>query len=170
MLNYPILLFDVKNALKRILTNNVNLKLSTFTIYFNNIQSGSRNSILDYNHETNAVTCFACRQFSGSSPLCVSRLEECYFLQNIYLGLGVGWGCRWCSRCSQHQHRVPVGCQKSQHIELRISTGQNRLSSLILLHFERDIVNKTLHSDLDSLINTFASKHGRSNYFLSITF
>ena len=36
--------------------------------------------------------------------------------------------------------------------------------------WERDIVNKTLHSDLDSLINTFASKHGRSNYFLSITF
>ena len=27
--------FDVKNALKRILTNNVNLKLSTFLIYFN---------------------------------------------------------------------------------------------------------------------------------------
>ena len=50
------------------------------------------------------------------------------------------WGCRWCSRCSQHQHRVPVGCQKSQHIELRISTGQNRLSSLILLHFEREIL------------------------------
>ena len=71
-LNYPTLLFDVKNALKRILTNNVNLKLSTFIIYFNNIQSGSRNSILDYNHETNAVTCFACRQFSGSSPLCVT--------------------------------------------------------------------------------------------------
>ena len=36
--------------------------------------------------------------------------------------------------------------------------------------WERDIVDKTLHSDLDSLINTFASKHGRSNYFLSITF
>ena len=35
------------------------------------------------------VTCFACRQFSGSSPLCVSRLEECYFLQNIYLGVEV---------------------------------------------------------------------------------
>ena len=42
---------------------------------------------------------------------------------------------------------------------------------LILLHFEREILwTKTLHSDLDSLINTFASKHGRSNYFLSITF
>ena len=27
---------------------------------------------LDYNHETNAVTCFACRKFSGSSPLCVT--------------------------------------------------------------------------------------------------
>ena len=38
----------------------------------NNCQSGSRNSILDYNHETNAVTCFACRQFCGSSPLCVT--------------------------------------------------------------------------------------------------
>ena len=34
------------------MTNNVNLKLSTFIIYFNNnIQSGSRSSILDYNHE-----------------------------------------------------------------------------------------------------------------------
>ena len=53
-------------------TNNVNLKLSTFIIYFNTTQSGSRNSILDYNHETNAVTCFACRKFSGSSPLCVT--------------------------------------------------------------------------------------------------
>ena len=79
------------------------------------------------------------------------------------------WGCRWCSRCSQLQHRVPLGCQKSQHIELRISTGQNRLLNITTL-WERDIVNKTLHSDLDSLINTFASKHGRSNYFLSITF
>ena len=76
------------------------------------------------------------------------------------------WGCRWCSRCSQHQHRVPVGCQKSQHIELRISTGQNRLSSLILLHFEREI----LWTKPFIVINTFASKHGRSNYFLSITF
>ena len=47
-------------------------------------------------------------------------------------------GCRWCSRCSQH--RVPVGCQKSQHLELRIFTGQNRLSSLTLLHFEREIL------------------------------
>ena len=72
ILNYPILLFDVKNALKRILTTNVKLKLSTFIIYFNNIQSGSRNSILNYNYETNAVTCFACRKFSGSNPLCVT--------------------------------------------------------------------------------------------------
>ena len=32
-LNYPTLLFDVQNALKRILTNNVNLNLSTFIIY-----------------------------------------------------------------------------------------------------------------------------------------
>ena len=31
-LNYPTLLFDVKNALKRILTDNVNLNLSTFKV------------------------------------------------------------------------------------------------------------------------------------------
>ena len=48
---------------------------------------------------------------------------------------------------------------------MRTTTGQNRLSSLTLLHFERDIVNKILRNDMDSLINTFASKHGRANYF-----
>ena len=131
----------------------------------NNIcQSGSRNSILDYNHETNAVTCFACRKFSGSNPLCVTDWKNA----TSFI---------WVLRLQMMQSLQSTSTQSSRGLS-KVSAywvaNLYRTKPAVLLNittlWERDIVNKTLHSDLDSLINTFASKHGRSNYFLSITF
>ena len=49
-------------------------------------------------------------------PIVCHRLEECYFLQNIYLGVEVA---------DDAVAAVTINTEfpKSQHIELRISTG-----------------------------------------------
>ena len=48
---------------------------------------------------------------------------------------------------------------------MRTRTGQDRLSSLTLLHLERDIVNKVIDNKMDSLIDEFGSRHGRGHFF-----
>ena len=40
---------------------------------------------------------------------------------------------------------------------MRTRTGQDRLSSLTLLHLERDIVNKVIDNKMDSIIDEFGS-------------
>ena len=47
---------------------------------------------------------------------------------------------------------------------MRTKTGEDRLSSLTLLHLERDVVNSVMEN-VDLLINDFASRHGRGHYF-----
>ena len=48
---------------------------------------------------------------------------------------------------------------------LRSKMGQNRLSSLALMHLERNIVNSVLQEDMSKLIDTFARNKKRDSYF-----
>ena len=48
---------------------------------------------------------------------------------------------------------------------LRSTMGQERLSSLALLHIEREYVNKVMSEDINKLIDTFGSSKGRNKYF-----
>ena len=48
---------------------------------------------------------------------------------------------------------------------LRNSMGQERLSSLALLHIEREYVNKVLKEDMTKMINVFGQRSGRNKYF-----
>ena len=48
---------------------------------------------------------------------------------------------------------------------LRSSMGQNRLTSLALMHIERNIVNNVLKEDMSQLIDTFARNKKRDSYF-----
>ena len=48
---------------------------------------------------------------------------------------------------------------------LRSKMGQNRLSSLALMHLERKIVNSVLQEDMSKLIDTFARNKKRDMYF-----
>ena len=48
---------------------------------------------------------------------------------------------------------------------LRSKMGQNRLSSLALMHLERKIVNSVLQEDMSKLIDTFARNKKRDSYF-----
>ena len=50
---------------------------------------------------------------------------------------------------------------------LRNSMGQERLSSLALLHIEREYVNKVLNEDMTKMIDVFGQRSGRNKYFLS---
>ena len=43
--------------------------------------------------------------------------------------------------------------------------GQERLSSLALLHIERDYVNQVMDQDMDKMIDTFGQRNGRNKYF-----
>ena len=43
--------------------------------------------------------------------------------------------------------------------------GQERLSSLALLHMERDYVNRVLSEDVDKMIDAFGRANGRNKYF-----
>ena len=48
---------------------------------------------------------------------------------------------------------------------LRSNMGQNRLSSLALMHIERNIVNNVLKEDMNLLIDMFARNKKRDSYF-----
>ena len=48
---------------------------------------------------------------------------------------------------------------------LRNSMGQERLSSLALLHIEREYVNKVLKEDMAKMIDVFGQRSGRNKYF-----
>ena len=48
---------------------------------------------------------------------------------------------------------------------LRSKMGQNRLSSLALMHLERNIVNSVLQEDMSKLIDTFARNKKRDMFF-----
>ena len=48
---------------------------------------------------------------------------------------------------------------------LRNSMGQERLSSLALLHIEREYVNKVLNEDMTKMIDVFGQRSGRNKYF-----
>ena len=48
---------------------------------------------------------------------------------------------------------------------LRNSMGQERLSSLALLHIEREYVNKVLKEDMTKMIDVFGQRSGRNKYF-----
>ena len=48
---------------------------------------------------------------------------------------------------------------------LRNSMGQERLSSLALLHIEREYVNKVLKEDMTKMIDVFGQINGRNKYF-----
>ena len=43
--------------------------------------------------------------------------------------------------------------------------GQERLSSLALLHIEREYVNKVLKEDMAKMIDVFGQRSGRNKYF-----
>ena len=43
--------------------------------------------------------------------------------------------------------------------------GQNRLSSLALMHIERNTVNSVLKEDMNVMIDTFARNKKRDSYF-----
>ena len=104
-------------------------------------------------------------KFSGSSPLCVTDWKNVTSFR-IYI-----WVFRLQMMQSLQSTQSSRGLSK---VSASWVANLYRIKPAVLLNittlWERDIVNKTIHSDLDSLINTFASKHGRSNYFLSITF
>ena len=48
---------------------------------------------------------------------------------------------------------------------LRNTMGQERLSSLALLHIERDYVNQVMSDDMEKMIDVFGSSKGRNKYF-----
>ena len=48
---------------------------------------------------------------------------------------------------------------------LRNSMGQERLSSLALLHIEREYVNKVLKEDMTKMFDVFGQRSGRNKYF-----
>ena len=48
---------------------------------------------------------------------------------------------------------------------LRSNMGQNRLSSLALMHIERNTVNSGLKEDMNVMIDTFARNKKRDSYF-----
>ena len=48
---------------------------------------------------------------------------------------------------------------------LRSKMGQNRLSSLALMHLERNVVNSVLQEDMSKLIDKFARNKKRDMYF-----
>ena len=48
---------------------------------------------------------------------------------------------------------------------LRNTCGQERLSSLALLHIETEFVNRVLTEDMEAMIDVFGDKHGRSAHF-----
>ena len=48
---------------------------------------------------------------------------------------------------------------------LRSNMGQNRLSSLALIHIERNTVNSVLKEDMNVMIDTFARNKKRDSYF-----
>ena len=48
---------------------------------------------------------------------------------------------------------------------LRSKMGQNRLSSLALMHLERNIVNSVLQEDMSKLIDKFARNKKRDMFF-----
>ena len=48
---------------------------------------------------------------------------------------------------------------------LRNTCGQERLSSLALLHIETEYVNRVLIEDMDAMIDLFGERKGRSTYF-----
>ena len=48
---------------------------------------------------------------------------------------------------------------------LRNSMGQERLSSLALLHIEREYVNKVLKEDMAKMIDVFGQRSGKNKYF-----
>lgn len=48
---------------------------------------------------------------------------------------------------------------------LRNTMGQERLSSLALLHIERDYFNRVLLEEVDKIIDAFGRANGRNKYF-----
>ena len=48
---------------------------------------------------------------------------------------------------------------------LRSTMGQTRLSSLALLHIEREFVNRVITEDIDKIIDVFGQRKGRESYF-----
>ena len=48
---------------------------------------------------------------------------------------------------------------------LRNTMVQDRLSSLAILHIEREFTNKVLQEDMDRMIDTFGERSGRKSYF-----
>ena len=48
---------------------------------------------------------------------------------------------------------------------LRNTMGQDMLSSLALLHIEREFVNRVLLEDMDRMIDVFGKRSGRNSHF-----
>ena len=48
---------------------------------------------------------------------------------------------------------------------LRITCGQDRLSSLALLHIETEFVNRVLREDMEQMIDVFGGRLGRNSQF-----
>ena len=53
---------------------------------------------------------------------------------------------------------------------LRNTMGQNRLSSLALLHIEREYINRVLSEDMDRIIDAFGNRPGRNTFFFWVRF
>ncbi|CAB4057616.1 unnamed protein product [Lepeophtheirus salmonis] len=56
-------------------------------------------------------------------------------------------------------------CLRRLKNHMRTTMDQERLSSLTLLNMDRVMVDKVLHEDMDSLIDTFVSRKERKNFF-----
>ena len=67
------------------------------------------------------------------------------------------------SSCEAERSFSALKRLKTYH--LRSKMGQNRLSSLALMHLERKIVNSVLQEDMSKLIDKFARNKKRDMYF-----
>ncbi|XP_071749816.1 zinc finger MYM-type protein 1-like [Lepeophtheirus salmonis] len=66
------------------------------------------------------------------------------------------------SSCEAEQS---FSCLRRLKDHMRTPMDQERLSSLTLLNMDRVMVDKVLHEDMDSLIDTLASRKERKNFF-----
>ena len=122
-------------------TNNVNLKLSTFIIF--KVVPGIQFWITILQQMPSHVS-HICRQFSGSSPLCVTDWKNATSFR-IYI---------WVLRLQMMQSLQSTSTQSSRGLS-KVSAywvaNLYRTKPAVLLNittlWERDIVNKTLHGD-----------------------
>ena len=66
------------------------------------------------------------------------------------------------TNCTAEQSFSGLGKMKTY---LRSTMGQEKLQSLALLNIERIYANKVLENDIDNVIDTFARRNKRQQYF-----